>query len=691
MRVEYKSVAVGGVSEVKDEGKGVVTAYVSVTGVEDNVKDIIEPGAYKRTLTKRTPKGVWGHSWVTPTSKTLEAKELMPGDAELPKTLSDGTPWPKEAGALKIKMQFNLGTRRGREAYSDVMFFGPQQEWSIGYTVPDGKATKDAQGRRRIKELDLFEYSAVLFGAMTHARTKSVADAQLGMKILEGVSALEVKSLQDAVDQYRKDHEPTEPVGDGGDFVGDEDPTDDVSVDETDEDGVIDEVEAVEDAAEVDPDDYDEEDGGEPELDEEEVEDEQVKMLAASMSTQDLRTMYGLLGKALDVLDPDNAGPDYTEMGFKALVEAKATGYDTISAAVDAIEVSLDPADAKALQDAAADLDSALEAGDTEAATKSATDLLDTLEAVMDDAPDDVSLKTVARTVVDKGSGKPGDDEEDDEEDNWEDDEDEDEDDYKKKSFTFNAANGVEYKSVQFAGREFGAILGGEDLEAKERMNAYVSTLPNDALVALNYVLSDMGGNNALKSFVVDEIDSRSYAGVLSDEEKNAVGQDGRGGGRHRQAVEGRTPGSGKNFGETGAAKKPSAKRLRKTAKSIKKPGSSKKTVNRITGTPKDVTRVSKKSIPPTETKRDVPTATRRRMAAKGTAMEDGSFPIANETDLKNAIRSVGRAKDQEAAKTHIKSRAKQLGKESLIPDEWKTTTLNTMELKDLSTFVAGL
>ena len=53
-------------------------------------------------------------------------------------------------------------------------------------------------------------------------------------------------------------------------------------------------------------------------------------------------------------------------------------------------------------------------------------------------------------------------------------------------------------------------------------------------------------------------------------------------------------------------------------------------------------------------------------------AMEDGSFPVRNEKDLRNAIKAIGRAKDGTAAKRHIKTRAKELGLESLLPDTWK-------------------
>ena len=61
----------------------------------------------------------------------------------------------------------------------------------------------------------------------------------------------------------------------------------------------------------------------------------------------------------------------------------------------------------------------------------------------------------------------------------------------------------------------------------------------------------------------------------------------------------------------------------------------------------------------------------RDAMAKKGQALPDGSFPIANEEDLKNAIQAYGRAKDKNAAKAHIIKRALDLGKEELIPMSW--------------------
>lgn len=217
--MDYKTTTIRGFKALDDDpaGDGIVEAYVAVTGLKDNVNDIILPGAFQKSLIARNPKGVWHHNITESVSRTLSAKELPPLDPELPDTLPNGDPWPREAGALLVKTQFNLKTQRGRDAYEDVLFFGPDQEWSIGYNVKTGGATIDKKtGTRMIAELDLYEYSPVLFGAMPNARTASVKDAQLGWKTLEGVDALEIKSL---VDEY----ENREPIEFKGDVEDDED------------------------------------------------------------------------------------------------------------------------------------------------------------------------------------------------------------------------------------------------------------------------------------------------------------------------------------------------------------------------------------------------------------------------------------------------------------------------------------
>lgn len=67
-----------------------------------------------------------------------------------------------------------------------------------------------------------------------------------------------------------------------------------------------------------------------------------------------------------------------------------------------------------------------------------------------------------------------------------------------------------------------------------------------------------------------------------------------------------------------------------------------------------------------------IPVKTRKSLAAKGQALPDGSYPIRNVNDLHNAIRAIGRAKDPDKVKEHIKKRAHALGASRFLPADWK-------------------
>lgn len=186
--------------DITDEG--IVTAVVSVTGVVDEVDDIIEPGAYAETLMKRTPKVCWHHSWEHPIGRVLAIEELLPGDPRLPRTTRDGKAWPSEGGALVATMQMNMKSERGREAFEAIRFYSEsgECEYSIGYKVPQGKSTRDSKGIRRIKAMDLFELSFVLFGAHTMTGTlalKAAVSVMHEFKSAAGTVVLSKKAIDD--------------------------------------------------------------------------------------------------------------------------------------------------------------------------------------------------------------------------------------------------------------------------------------------------------------------------------------------------------------------------------------------------------------------------------------------------------------------------------------------------------------
>lgn len=80
----------------------------------------------------------------------------------------------------------------------------------------------------------------------------------------------------------------------------------------------------------------------------------------------------------------------------------------------------------------------------------------------------------------------------------------------------------------------------------------------------------------------------------------------------------------------------------------------------------------------------------RRRMARAGTAMEDGSFPIADREDLQNALQSVGRAKNYSAARAHIIRRARSMRMDSMLPDEWKSVAKRNVQIDELESRLSG-
>ncbi|MEV7034628.1 hypothetical protein AB0N99_30905 [Streptomyces sp. NPDC093272] len=72
--------------------------------------------------------------------------------------------------------------------------------------------------------------------------------------------------------------------------------------------------------------------------------------------------------------------------------------------------------------------------------------------------------------------------------------------------------------------------------------------------------------------------------------------------------------------------------------------------------------------------KADLSAAGRGKAAAAGAAMPDGSYPIRAKADLRKAIKAVGRGNaDHDKIRKHIVTRAKALGLEAMVPDNWNS------------------
>ena len=175
-----------------DDALGIVECFVAAIGNKDSVGDIIIPGAFNKSLKRRKPRVVWGHDWNQPIGKVIDIFEVGSSDPRLPMKMKQAG-----VGAVYARVQFNLKSERGREAFSFVQFFGEEQEWSIGYKTLD--AVFDGKLQANIlKELELYEVSPVLHGANQLTATLSVknhagGDMRPDMRMVEGRPILDAE------------------------------------------------------------------------------------------------------------------------------------------------------------------------------------------------------------------------------------------------------------------------------------------------------------------------------------------------------------------------------------------------------------------------------------------------------------------------------------------------------------------
>ncbi len=139
--------------EVKaDDEDGVFYGYASTFGNLDNVDDIVEEGAFSKSLKKREPKVLWQHDRTKPIGKLMEARE--------------------DAKGLFVKVKLATNTSLGKDAY-ELLKAGIITSMSIGYRV-EKYEMDEAKGCRRIKECELFEFSLVTIPANDEALVMGV-------------------------------------------------------------------------------------------------------------------------------------------------------------------------------------------------------------------------------------------------------------------------------------------------------------------------------------------------------------------------------------------------------------------------------------------------------------------------------------------------------------------------------------
>jgi len=152
---EYRSLPIVNGADTTPEGR--VRAIVSVFGIVDSYGTRILPGAFRESLARRLPVGVWAHDWTQPVARAVEARELGPGDPLLPESV-------RPYGGLYVDAQFNLDTQRGRDAFSDLAN-GIITEFSIGFSVDATAPAPDLPDVVDIAAATLYEFSPVVAGA----------------------------------------------------------------------------------------------------------------------------------------------------------------------------------------------------------------------------------------------------------------------------------------------------------------------------------------------------------------------------------------------------------------------------------------------------------------------------------------------------------------------------------------------
>jgi HK97 family phage prohead protease len=156
-----------------DEAEGIVEAFTNTMGVIDADGDIVEPTAFDSSIAGNLPIPVLsGHDQAALVGKVIFAQPRhIEGDEY----------------RLFTRMQFNMETEAGRDAFSNVA--GDYvREWSIGFNIPQ-ESDVEQEGSdvstvvRRIGNLDWVEVSSVIRGSSpatstVAAKSSPVTDAE---------------------------------------------------------------------------------------------------------------------------------------------------------------------------------------------------------------------------------------------------------------------------------------------------------------------------------------------------------------------------------------------------------------------------------------------------------------------------------------------------------------------------------
>jgi HK97 family phage prohead protease len=163
------------VAEIKTKKeKGTYEGYASTFGNEDSYGDIIEPGAFRKTISERGPmgakkiKGLWEHF------EPFGTIEQLTEDSN---------------GLYMVGKASDTQENKDRLQY---MADGVVDSMSIGFSIPEGKSWWEDDGGwmgiRHIEEVKLYEISVVMFPANELATIASVRKAREVNELLKMIT-----------------------------------------------------------------------------------------------------------------------------------------------------------------------------------------------------------------------------------------------------------------------------------------------------------------------------------------------------------------------------------------------------------------------------------------------------------------------------------------------------------------------
>ena len=135
-----------------------ITGYASIFGLKDQGGDVVQPGAYAKSLARLRATGgtvrmLWQHDPAQPIGVWDEVKE--------------------DAAGLWVKGRILTEVEKGREVAALVQA-GAIDGLSIGYRTV--RAERDGKGQRLLSELELWEVSLVTFPMLPEARVAAKAN-----------------------------------------------------------------------------------------------------------------------------------------------------------------------------------------------------------------------------------------------------------------------------------------------------------------------------------------------------------------------------------------------------------------------------------------------------------------------------------------------------------------------------------